>query len=94
MGVLKEQVESTLRSKLSPSHIQIMDQKTWLWKKRCAQKSIDANSESENEAEYQSDEACMRTVQCGAADEACVRCSRCCCVRLFCCGVRRIQCCC
>ncbi|XP_022026530.1 uncharacterized protein LOC110927205 isoform X3 [Helianthus annuus] len=30
---------------------QIMDQKTWLWKKRYAKKSIDANSESENEAE-------------------------------------------
>ncbi|XP_022026531.1 uncharacterized protein LOC110927205 isoform X4 [Helianthus annuus] len=33
------------------SEQQIMDQKTWLWKKRYAKKSIDANSESENEAE-------------------------------------------
>ncbi|XP_021989019.1 uncharacterized protein LOC110885626 isoform X6 [Helianthus annuus] len=30
---------------------QIMDQKTWLWKKRYAKMSINANSESENEAE-------------------------------------------
>ncbi|KAJ0773584.1 putative filament-like plant protein [Helianthus annuus] len=43
-----------------------MDQKTWLWKKRYAQKSIDANSESENEAErlqYDKEAALERTVK-------------------------------
>lgn len=28
-----------------------MDQKTWLWRKRSAHKSIDSNTEAENEAE-------------------------------------------
>ncbi|KAK9077185.1 hypothetical protein SSX86_005521 [Deinandra increscens subsp. villosa] len=43
-----------------------MDQKTWLWRKRSAQKSIDANSESENEAErlqYDKEAALERTVK-------------------------------
>ncbi|KAI7740684.1 hypothetical protein M8C21_024859 [Ambrosia artemisiifolia] len=43
-----------------------MDQKTWLWKKKIAQKSIDANSESENEAErlqYDKEAALERTVK-------------------------------
>ncbi|KAI3755407.1 hypothetical protein L1987_55205 [Smallanthus sonchifolius] len=43
-----------------------MDQKTWLWKKKFAQKSIDANSESENEVErlqYDKEAALERTVK-------------------------------
>ncbi|XP_076928554.1 filament-like plant protein 7 [Bidens hawaiensis] len=43
-----------------------MDQKTWLWKKKFAQKSIDGNSESENEAErlqYDKEAALERTVK-------------------------------
>ncbi|XP_076929353.1 filament-like plant protein 7 [Bidens hawaiensis] len=43
-----------------------MDQKTWLWKKRFAQKPIDGNSESENEAErlqYDKEAALERTVK-------------------------------
>ncbi|XP_076956391.1 filament-like plant protein 7 [Bidens hawaiensis] len=43
-----------------------MDQKTWLWKKSFAQKSIDGNSESENEAErlqYDKEAALERTVK-------------------------------
>ncbi|KAK1430313.1 hypothetical protein QVD17_12962 [Tagetes erecta] len=44
----------------------IMDQKTWLWKKRSAQKSADANSDAENEAErlqYDKEAALERTVK-------------------------------
>ncbi|KAD4179318.1 hypothetical protein R6Q59_022845 [Mikania micrantha] len=43
-----------------------MDQKTWLWRKRSTQKSIDANSESENETErlqYDKEAALERTVK-------------------------------
>lgn len=43
-----------------------MDQKTWLWKKRSPQKSIDANIEAENDAErlqYEREAALERTVK-------------------------------
>lgn len=43
-----------------------MDQKTWLWRKRSAQKLIDANIEAENEAErlqYDKEAALERTIK-------------------------------
>lgn len=43
-----------------------MDQKTWLWRKRSAHKSIDPNTEAENEAErlqYDKEAALERTVK-------------------------------